>query len=166
MEALELSTQSPAFQLSLRVRHPSIDPAALSREFAIEAEHSFQAGQPRRSRSGLTPGSVHAETYWLATLNPASWLDLTFPGRPSLEAAKKLMGAAVTQSLGWALSLSATRFRNRHAALLQQISSEGGRVTLLVALSAGTVSGFSLTPEVGRTFAELGITLEFEFTGD
>jgi hypothetical protein len=80
--------------------------------------------------------------------------------------AQKRMSQAVTQSLGWALGLSATRFLSAHAPLLNQIRSDGGQVSLLVAISAVAVSSFSLTPEVGRVFSELGITLEFEFTGD
>jgi hypothetical protein len=74
--------------------------------------------------------------------------------------------AMVSKSLGWTLSLCATRFRARHAALLHQIRSEGGQVSLLIALSAPTVSSFSLTPEVSRIFSELGITPEFELADD
>jgi hypothetical protein len=33
----------------VRIRHPSIDPADLSREFKIEPEHSFRAGDARRA---------------------------------------------------------------------------------------------------------------------
>jgi hypothetical protein len=143
-----------------------MDPAAISRELAIEAEHSFKAGEPRQSRSGLAP-SVHAETYWLGILEPSSWLvDLSFAGRPGLALAKLNLEGAVTRSLAWTLSLCAMRLRAKHAALLRQIRSDGGQVSLLIALAAAIVTSFSLTPEVGRIFSELGITLEFEMTDD
>jgi hypothetical protein len=156
MEAKKLSKSQPlAFQVSLRIRHPTMDPESISRELAIEAEHSFRAGEPRRSRSGLAPASTHAETYWLAPLIPAPWLaDI-----------EKHVDVAATESLGLALSLCASRFRASHGAL-RRIRSEGGQATLLVALSAAAVGGFSITPEVSRIFSELGITIEFEMTMD
>jgi len=168
MEARKLKTlQPPPFQLSLRIRHPSMDPAVLSRELALEAEHSFRAGEPRHSRSGLAPTAVHADTYWLATLDPTSWFaDISFSARPGLTIAQRHMPDTVAQSLGWALGSSASRFLNTHAALLHRIHAEGGQVNLLVALSAAAVGSFSLAPEAARIFADLAITVEFEFTID
>jgi hypothetical protein len=168
MEARKLKTsQPPAFQLSLRIRHPSMDPAILSRELAMRAEHSFRAGDPRHSRSGLVPTAVHADSYWLATLNPTAWLsDLSFSSRPGFASALRHMAPAAAQNLGWALGLSATLFLNAHATLLHKIRDEGGQISLLIAVSAAAVGSFSLAPEVGRIFSDLGITLEFEFTND
>jgi hypothetical protein len=141
-------------QLSLRIRHPSMDPALISRELAIQAEHSFRAGEPRHSRSGLAP-SVHGETYWLGVLEPSTWLvDL-----------EKLHSAG-SQSLAWTLSLCATRFRVKHSVLLRQIRADGGHVSLIIALAASVVTSFSITPDISRTCSELGITLEFELTDD
>lgn len=74
MEARKLSDpRTSPFQLSLRVRHPSLDPAEISRQLRTKAEHSLCAGDPRLSRSGLAPASVHTESYWLGALNPAEW---------------------------------------------------------------------------------------------
>jgi hypothetical protein len=168
MEARKLSeSQSPPFELSLRIRHPSMDPADLSRQLGIDATHSFRAGEPRPSRSHITSASVHGESYWLGTLDPTSWPAATWlSGFTSLELAQKELGNAITQSLGWALSLSARRLLRTNAALLERIRIEGGQVSLLVALSPATVDSFSLTPEVSRIFSDLGITIEFELTTD
>ena len=168
MEARKLSeSQPPAFELSLRIRHPSMDPAEVSRELGMEAKHSFRAGDPRQSRSGVTPASVHGESYWLGTLDPtsspvANWLS----GFANIELTQKQLGKTVTRSLGWALSFHATPFLRKNAALLERIHNEGGEVRLLVALSPTAVDSFSLTPEVSRIFSELGITIEFEMTTD
>jgi hypothetical protein len=165
MEARKLSKSDPQpFQLSLRIRHPSMDPADLSRELKIEAEHSFRAGEPRQPRSGIAPASVHAESYWLGALPLGKWpADMSFTGYPRLQLAQERLA---TESFGWALSLSAIRFFQLHAALLRRIRSEGGQISLLVALSTGEVSSFSLVPEVSRVFGEFGITVEFELTND
>lgn len=166
MQASKVSQQHSApFELSLRIRHPNMDPAVLSRELALEPEHSFRAGAPRVSRSGLAAAAVHPETYWLASLNPSSWLaEAPFDLKPALARAQETMAASVAQSIGWALSLAAMRLRGRHAALLNQIRADGGQVSLLVALCPSEVGGFSLTPDIGRVFGELGVGIEFEFT--
>jgi hypothetical protein len=159
--------QVPAFELSLRIRHPSLDPAELSRELGMEAHSSFRAGEPRQSRSGHFTASVYGESYWLGTLDHASspaadWLsDFTH-----LEGVQKSHPKAVSQNLGWALSFHATHVLRTKAALFERIRHEGGQVSLLVALSPGGVDGFNLTPEVSRIFSHLGITIEFEMTGD
>jgi hypothetical protein len=168
MEAQKLpkSDLSP-FQLSLRIRHPSVDPAVLSRELKIEADHSFRAGAPRPSRSGLAPAGCHSESYWLATLNPAAWLAGAAPKeRQSWALVHARMETAVNQSLGGALSLTALYLRRSHLALLDRLKAEGGQVSLLIALTPALVSSFSLAPDAGRIFGELGITLEFELADD
>lgn len=166
MEATKLSgTQLPEFEISLRIRHPSMDPASISKEFAMQAEHSFRAGEPRQSRSGLAPAAVHAESYWLAALNPASWLGAkAFAATAWLTQKPEDMPAAKT--LGWALSLCAARFSKAHGALLHRIRSEGGQASLIVTLAPFAAAGFSLPPEVSRAFGELGITIEFELAND
>src|ERR1700735_4783357 len=149
MRARKLSkSDAQPFQLSLRIRHPSMDPADLSREFKIDPEHSFRAGEPRPARSGSAAGSVHTESYWLGALNPTKWLeDMSFPAHP-LQMAQERLGAAATESFGRALSLSATRFCYLHAELLRRLYSEGGQISLLVALSAGGVRSLRLVAAI------------------
>jgi len=167
MEARKLSNpRSSPFHLSLRIRHPSLDPADISRELRIGPEHSFRAGDPRHSRSGLAPASVHADSYWLGALNPAEWsADPSLADDPLVKIARERLGAE-SRSLGWALSLCARRFFSVHGALLRRIRTEGGQVSVLVTVSAPEASGFSLSPEVSRVFSELGIALEFEFESE
>ena len=172
MEAIELpKPRSRPFQLSLRIRHPSLDPSELSREFQIQPVHSFRAGDPRPSRSGLVPASVHTESYWLGALNPAGAAEagaapLAIP-EPFLEmmASRKALATA-TNNLGWVLFLSVRQFFRTHAQALRRIGREGGQIALLVTLSPGEVSGFSLSPDVGRVLSELGVSIEFEFAND
>jgi hypothetical protein len=145
MEARKLSDlPAPAFELSLRIRHPSIDPAAISQELQLQPEHSFRAGEPRASSSGLAATAVHAESYWLASLDPFA------------AQAPSIMG------VDGALALCATQFGRRHAPFLNRIVSEGGEVCLLIELSPDTVRTFSITPAIARSIADMGITLEFE----
>jgi hypothetical protein len=166
MQARQLAkSDPPPFQLSLRIRHPSMDPADLSRELNMEAVHFFRAGDPRPQRSGIAPASVHAESYWLGAIDPNKWPAdiLSFPGHSLLQIAQEHLSVTAINSFGWALSLCATWFFHSHAEFLRRIRSDGGQISLLVALSTGEVGSFSLSPEASRAFGELGITVEFEF---
>lgn len=167
MEATRiLKVGTEPFQLSLRIRHPSLDPADLSRELGMEPQHCFRAGDPRPSRTNLAPPTTYAESYWLGALDPGEWpTPLAFPEDPRLEMARERLGVVATSSLGWALSLS-TRFFGAHAEMLRQIRAEGGQVTLLATVPTGAVAGFNVAPEVSRVFGDLGIAIEFEFTSD
>lgn len=168
MAANTLATLQPLpFQLSLRIRHPSMDPADISKELRIEPEYSFRAGQPRPSKSGVAMAAVHTESYWLAPLNPASWFgNPSFAEPLNLSVTQEHIDAAIARNLTGALSLYALRLNKAHAALLHTIRSEGGEISLLVTLSPDAVNNFSLPPLVSRVFGELGITLEFEITDD
>jgi hypothetical protein len=169
MAATKLATIQPLpFQLSLRIRHPSMDPADISKELRIEPEHSFRAGQRRRpSRSGIAPGAVHSESYWLGALNPGTWFQNPSIADPhNFHVSRKSIEAAAAWTLPWALSLCAVRFNKSHGALLQSLRSTGGEISLLVTLEPNCVTSFSLPPEVSRIFGELGITLEFDITTD
>jgi hypothetical protein len=166
MQAKKLSKPQPLpYELSLRIRHPSMDPAELSRDLRLEAKHSFRAGEPRQPRRDVMSASVHGESYWLGTIDPASWPpDIWLAGLTNLELTQKL-GQAAT-NLGWALSLTAIRFLRTNAALFERIRVDGGQASLLVSLSSLAADSFSLTPETSRMYGELGITIEFETTND
>jgi len=168
MAATKLApSQSLPFQLSLRIKHPSMDPANISKELGIEPEHSFRAGQSRPSKTGVARTAVHTESYWLAPLNPSSWFG-TLPFEPlaNVPISQIMIDAAIVRNLASALGLCAARFSKAHTELLNKIRSEGGEISLLVTLSASAVSSFSLQPHVSRLFGELGMALEFEITSD
>jgi hypothetical protein len=146
------------FELSLRIRHPSMKPTDLSRELGLEAKYSFCAGEPRESRGPyISSGSVYGESYWLGSLDAT-----VSPVDPWLSDLDK----AATRSLGSAIALGAVRFLRSKAALLERLHKEGGEVSLLVSLSPSAVGSFSLSPEVTRTFGELKITAEFEMADE
>jgi hypothetical protein len=56
------------FTISLRVRHPSIDPAAVTQTLGIEPQHTWKAGAPRCGPTGEALEGVYRESYWLGRL--------------------------------------------------------------------------------------------------
>jgi hypothetical protein len=158
-------TSEPAFELAFRIRHPSMDPAELTRELKLEPTHTFRAGQPRETRGTRLPASVHTESYWLATLDLAAWTSGMWPpadmGKDS-DLAKPLRSPAWID-LGMALAMTARVLVRSHAALFEKVRAEGGEVCLLISISPGATSSFSLAASVCQVFGDLGINIEFEF---
>jgi hypothetical protein len=153
--------QSPSypFQLSLRIRHPSIDPASISRELQLDPEHSFRAGEPRVSARGLAAAPVHAESYWLATIDPATLL----PEKAlDLGLGLHALHTVAIGALDSALTLCTSSVLWRHADFFRRLQSEGGEVRLIVALSARKARGFTLTPHVSKALSDLRIPVDFE----
>jgi hypothetical protein len=174
MEARDLSPDRvPQFELSMRIRHPSLDPMEISRELQLEPEHSFKAGEPRTSSSGIAAAAVHAESYWLCHLDPAKlptpvglFDDRPVAKRQRLRMADEWARALAGDSLGITLSMCATLFLRAHKDFLRRVQSDGGEVSLIVEVSAPNVPGFKLTPQTSRALSDLGITVEFEFVND
>jgi hypothetical protein len=118
--------------------------------------------------SDALAASVYGESYWLDSIDQTSWLsDAWLSGFGSIEAAVQKLGrAAAWKNLGSVLAMITRGLVRTHTPLFERIRAEGGQVSLLVQLSSLAVDGFSLTPEVSRQFGDLGITIEFEMTGD
>jgi hypothetical protein len=156
----------------MRIRHPSLDPAEISRELQLEPEHCFRAGDPRTSSSGIAAASVNAESYWLSHLDPVRFPERgVFDERTTGKRPRGRMGAEHVRalhgdSLGLTLISCVMLFLGPHREFLRRVKSEGGEVSLLVEVSAKSVPGFKLAPQVSRVLSELGITVEFELVNE
>jgi hypothetical protein len=170
------------YQLSLHVRHPSVDPEEISRELSLEAVECFRAGEPRQSRSGLAATAVHGETYWVAVVDPMGWsapatLARRLPARELMSAllpqeAKVLRArfgldeAETTPgSLGWGIVLVCHCLTVRHGRFVARLREQGGSLTLLAAIQPEAWVGLRITPEMGRQMHDLGLTVKIEPAG-
>lgn len=164
MEARDISrARTQAFQISLRIRHPSIDPGDICRELKVESEYSFRAGEPRESGSGMAATALHAESYWLGSLSAVTAASslIGFGGtRASL--ARERMQTAATESLTVALDAAVVSFMRQHADFIRRMQEEG-QVSLLIELSTRSLSGFTLSPQFSRMLSDLGIAVELDF---
>jgi hypothetical protein len=148
MEARRASQPSYPFQLSLRIRHPSIDPASISKELQLEPEHSFRAGEPRESRS--------------AAVTPVLDLSALLLGTPETALVAGHAHAVASTALDTALTIVVSSVLRRHAQFFHRMQSEGGEVRLIVAISARKSRGFTLTPQLSKALSELRIPVDFE----
>jgi hypothetical protein len=163
MEARDIARSRPSpFEISLRIRHPSIDPDTISRELRVEPEHSFKAGEPRESTSGSALTATHAETYWLGELNTLSSTLAGF-SEARTRLARERLPSASSESLSMALDVSVAAFLRSHADFIRRLQSEEGQVSLLIELSTHSLSGFTLSTAFTRTLSELGVAVELDF---
>jgi hypothetical protein len=153
-------------QLFLRVKHPGIDPADISRELNVEPEYANRAGASVSERGVKR---LYSESYWLASLpvrsiqELASWASSSGlkPSAPSTAAQlSSLRSAHATgvhgmQILLWLKTLEA------RASFLKRLNDEGGSITLVVQ-RPDRDAPFVVSPAVSQRLAQLEIGLEIE----
>jgi len=159
---------APRFQLLLRIKHPSMDPAEITRALRLEPEHAASAGD---SVSTAGKRCVHSESYWLTSLPTRSMLDALRWGEKSAasrasdvmplskEEFRDLMeaigGIYDFQLLTWLRKLQEQRD------FFKRLAEEGGTVTLVLQ-RPNRNSPFTLSPKLARQLAELNVRLEID----
>src|SRR2546430_16547983 len=58
------------FTISLRIRHPSIEPSTITQTLGFEPQHTWKAGDPRRIPAGEAREGASRESYWMGRLMP------------------------------------------------------------------------------------------------
>ncbi len=105
------------FMVSLRIRHPKIDPATITAMLGIQPQHTWRAGQPRCDAAGAELGGVYHDSYWMGRLMDEPQL--------SSESAS-VEGVIITTLI----------HLRRAQSFLEQLSAEGGVAEMLVSLYA------------------------------
>jgi hypothetical protein len=105
------------FTVSLRIRHPTIDPLTITTTLGLEPQHTWRAGQPRCDSAGAELGGAHRDSYWLGRLME----------QPQLSSDGASLEAVILKIL--------SNLR-RAQPFLEQLSAEGGVAELLVSLYA------------------------------
>lgn len=134
------------YAMSLRVRHPNLDPAVLTKTLHLEPLHSWRAGEPRRSVTGAAIGGEHRESYWSAPLPGQAVGAAAFP-------LELFLGQQLVQ-LG------------RHRELLSRLQDEGGQISLLIEISRVENAVLTLSTGTSRKLADLNIEVEFQFVNE
>jgi hypothetical protein len=135
-----------SYAISLRVRHPNLDPALLTKTLHIEPLHCWRAGEPRRSATGAALGGEHRESYWSAPLPGQAVGAAAFP-------LELFLGQQLVQL-------------SRHREFLARLQDEGAQVSLLIEISPAENEVITLSTGVSRKLADLNIEVEFQFTGE
>jgi hypothetical protein len=105
------------FTISLRIRHPTIDPDRITNALGIEPQHTWKAGDPRRDPGGEELEGDYRESYWMGRLMDAPQLS---SGRLSVESV---------------LQRTLDQLRRSHE-FLDELNTNGGVAELQVSLYA------------------------------
>jgi hypothetical protein len=135
-----------SYAISLRVRHPHLDPDELTKTLHLEPLHCWRAGEPRRSVTGTALGGEHRESYWSAPLPGQGMGPAAFP-------LELFLGSQLVQ-LG------------RHREFLGRLQGEGGQISLLIEISRAESGVLTLSTGVSRKLADLNIEVEFQFVNE
>src|SRR5262245_52995607 len=165
MTAAARKSEMPRIRLFLRIKHPDIDPAEISRALEVEPEHAHQAGATVSSR-GVR--KIHSDTYWLAELQVSSIKELwgQLPLRPIGQpehvppSVAELRSAQASGLYDLQLSLSLVKLESRRP-FIQRIVAEGGSVTLVLQ-RADRNAPLTIGPGLARRLADLEIRLEID----
>jgi hypothetical protein len=131
------------FTMSLRIRHPTVDPAEITRHLGIEPQHVWRAGEPRRDPAGSEVGGTYRESYWMGRLMASPQLASDHVGVES-EILRTL--AQLRRSFGF----------------LETLKLEGGVAELHVSIFAREEFRLELVPESLALLGRLGLTVALE----
>jgi hypothetical protein len=131
------------FTISLRIRHPNIAPAEITRNLGIEPVHFWRAGDPQRNTAGVEIGGTHRESYWMSRLM----------AKPELAADRVSVESEVLRTLAQL---------RRAFGFLVTLKAEGGVADLHINIFAREEFHVELLPETLSLLGRLGLTVAIE----
>jgi Domain of unknown function (DUF4279) len=131
------------FTISLRIRHPTIEPDTITKTLGIEPQHIWKAGDARRSPGGEALEGSYRESYWMARLMP----------EPELSSGRSSVESVVLQTLA--------QLRRSHA-FLERLGRNGGVAELHVSLFARENFRLDLSAESLAMLGRLGLAVALE----
>ncbi len=131
------------FTMSLRIRHPDIDPALITRTLGLQPQHTWRAGDERKSSVGDSANGTYRESYWVCGLM----------SEPKLATEHVGVESELQQVLGTL---------RRSFDFLQSLQSGGGTTEVYISIFAREEFRIELLAEVAALMGRLGITMAIE----
>jgi len=131
------------FTMSLRIRHPRVDPAQVTRALGIDPQHTWRAGDPRRDPAGAALDGSYRESYWMGRLM----------AEPQLASDHVGVESEVMQTLAQL---------RRSFDFLETLKAEGGQAELLVSIFAREDFRLDFLPESLSLLGRIGLALTVE----
>lgn len=131
------------FTMSLRIRHPSVEPAEITRILGLSPQHTWRAGDPRRDPAGGVLEGAYRESYWMGRVMSEPELA---SDRMGVESEMLRVLAQLRKSAGF----------------LETLKSENGAAELLVSIFAREEFRLEFDPESLVLLGRLGLTVAIE----
>lgn len=129
--------------VSLRFRHPTIDPAIISKKLSLKPKFSWKAGEPRTTPKGTMLGGIRKESYWTAPLH----------SKQSLSSSKKSFEKFLSTALDEL---------EPHSKFIKKIAKEGGGAEFFIGLYGSKNFEMELEPDLLKRFGKMGIRLALD----
>jgi hypothetical protein len=131
------------FTMSLRIRHPSVEPAEITRILGIDPQHTWRAGDARRDPGGGMLEGSYRESYWMCRLM----------AEPELASTGIGVESEVTRTLAQL---------RKSFEFLEALKAQGGEVELIVSIFAREDFRIELSPDSLAQLGRLGVTIALE----
>ena len=128
------------YMISLRVRHPSLDPSEITSALQLNPDRTWRAGEPRTTPKGAPLKGVYSKTFWTRTFVEGEFRDKELPAA---------VGEIVDQLLP-------------HRGFFERIRSEGGAAEFFVGWFFNRQSGGTFDSDLMSRIADLKIDLSFD----
>ena len=133
------------FSVSLRIRHPNIDPEEITHALGLEPQHCWKAGETRRTIQGEPLEGAYRESYWTGLFFETGAAPLGVP----------VLGLVGNE----AVLAQAVQQLRRLQPFLRRLQQDGGTVELLVEMATAPEFSFSLSPRLLSMLASAGVSL-------
>lgn len=130
------------YVIDLRIHHPSVDPADISRTLGLDPSRSCRVGKPRSTPKGTPLRGIYSETYWSGGIDGGIWID----------SSDQAVVDAIVRMIG---------FLESHATFVQSLAVDG-RVTLMISTQSHHMYGLELPPDILARMAALGLSFAHE----
>lgn len=131
------------FTMSLYIRHPDIDPALITRTLGLQPQHSWRAGEERKTETGGSAHGSYRESYWACALM----------SEPKLSSELVSVESELQQVLGTL---------RRSSDFLQSLQASGGTTEVNVSIFAREEFRIELLADLSSLLGRLGITMTLE----
>ncbi len=131
------------FTITLRIRHPDIDPARITAMLGVEPQAAWKKGDPRVGAQGEPLEGAHRESYWTGRLMPS----------PQLSSAHSSVEAEMLKILA--------QLRKSYE-FLQELRSDGAVSELQVSLFARHEFRLDLSAASLELLGRLGLAVALE----
>jgi hypothetical protein len=131
------------FTMSLRIRHPHVEPAEVTRRLGMEPQHFWRVGEERRDAKGAALGGSYHESLWMCTLM----------AHPQLSSDRIGVESELLHAIG---------LLRRSLDFLQSLRDSGGIAELHISLFARQEFRLELPAELLVSLGQMGIAMALE----
>jgi hypothetical protein len=131
------------FTMSLRIRHPAIDPAEISTTLGLQPQHTWCAGDGRLDSAGSALSGSYRESYWVCELM----------SRPELATNQVRVESELKRVLDTL---------RRSFDFLQSLRESGGATEIYISIFAREEFRIEISGELAALLGRVGITTAIE----